>query len=173
MKQVELTDGVIAMRPFRPEDAESHLAGEDEEQIRWLSGGKSTLASVRSWIESNEKSWEDGGPVFNFAIWSLADQNLVGMAEANTANLGIEGLESGDANISYGIYPRARGKGYATRAVNLLLQFLKSKKFKRAVIRIDPRNTYSVTVPIACGFRATGDIVHTEQGELAVYLKEL
>jgi hypothetical protein len=114
---LELTDGKILLRHFRLVDAESHLAGEDAEQVRWLSGGRGTLPGVLAWIEGNQRHWQVAGPVFNFAIVHAHTGTLLGMVEANTDYLRIAGLHEGDANISYGLYPCARGHGYASRAV--------------------------------------------------------
>jgi len=51
----DLTDGVIFLRPLHLGDAVDHLAGEDEEMAKWLSGGRSTLAGVQSYITSSEE----------------------------------------------------------------------------------------------------------------------
>lgn len=168
--EIELTDGVITLKPFRPEDAEAHLAGDDEEQQKWLSGGKSTLETVQNWIARNQGHWEAGGPIYNFAIW--AEDTLVGMIEANTDVEKIEGLSEGDANLSYGTYPDARGKGYVSRAVKLIVTFLKEKGIRRAVIRVLPENESSVRVPIACGFTEAGT-VETKEGTMTVYIQQL
>ncbi|MDO8639032.1 MAG: hypothetical protein Q7R43_05650 [Candidatus Daviesbacteria bacterium] len=48
---VELTDRIIKIRPFTLENAEEHLAGEDEAQVKWLSDGKGTLEGVQKWIQ--------------------------------------------------------------------------------------------------------------------------
>ncbi|MBI2637367.1 MAG: hypothetical protein HYW88_00565 [Candidatus Sungbacteria bacterium] len=53
----ELTDGGITIKPFEFKDAEKHLAGDDEEQMKWFGGGKSTLESVHAWIKRNQESW--------------------------------------------------------------------------------------------------------------------
>jgi RimJ/RimL family protein N-acetyltransferase len=132
---MNLSDYTITIRPFELSDAEKHLAGEDDDQIKWLSGGKSTLEGVRNWISKNQKYWEIDGSIFNFAI--VVEDKLVGMVEANTDSESLEGVDDGDANISYGLYPSARGKGYTTKAINLLIGFLKDRDIKRAVIRVD------------------------------------
>jgi RimJ/RimL family protein N-acetyltransferase len=170
---IELTDGKILLRPFKLEDAEAHMAGEDDEQVKWLSGGKGTLEGARAWIEKNQKYWEEDGPVFNFAIWNKNSNKLVGMVEANTDPGRIEGIQEGDANISYGLYPEARSKGYTLKAVDLMINFLKSKGIKRAVIRVNPENEASVKVAERLGFEGAGQI-KTKNGEvLDVYIKRL
>lgn len=172
MQNIELTDGVIKLRPFRFEDAEAHLAGEDEEQVKWVSGGKSTLETVQKWIKENQEYWQASGTKFNFAIESNEENKLVGMVEANTDSSSIEGLQDGDANISYSLYPEARGKGYVTHAVALVADFLKEKGLKRAVIRVNPQNEASFNVPKRSGFQEIGAI-NTKEGKLTIFIKEL
>lgn len=168
---MELTDGIIVLKPFEMSDAEKHLAGEDADQRKWLSGGRSTLQTVQDFIKRGQEYWAKNGPVFTLAVW--AGGELIGMVEANTDESKVEGLEAGDANISYGLYPEARGKGYATRAVNLMAGFLKEKGHKRAVIRIEPDNVSSTKVPERCRFNGSGSIITKEGKELRVFVRDL
>ncbi len=170
LAEIELTDGVITLKPFAMKDAEAHLAGEDDEQQKWVSGGKSILKNVQDFIERSQKYWEAGGPVYTFAIWS--ENKLLGMVEANTDTGKIEKLSEGDANISYSLYPEERGKGYATRAVNLMTEFLKEKGLKRGTIRVSPENKNSLGVPMRCSFILEGS-TNTKEGEMLLYTKEL
>lgn len=167
----QLIDGTIILKPFELEDAAAHLAGEDIEQETWLSGGKSTLESVQTWISKNQEYWKNDGPIFNFAVW--VNEKLVGMVEANTDKERVEGMEDGQANISYGIYPEYRGKGYAIKAVNLLLGFIKSKGLEQALIRINPTNIKSLSIPIKCGFKEIGEIKIKEGNVLRLFVKNL
>ncbi len=50
LPKIALQDKLITFRPINLEDAETHLAGDDEEQIKWLNSGKSTMESVQNWI---------------------------------------------------------------------------------------------------------------------------
>lgn len=168
----QFTDGVITIRPFELTDAAEHLAGEDDEQIKWLSGGKGTLAGIQDWIARAQRFWSDGGPVFTFAIVD-ASETVVGMVEANTDRAMIPDLQAGDANISYGLYPFARRQGYATRAVHLAMGFIASRGIQRAVIRVHPDNARSLLVPQRCGFTQERTIV-TDSGEpFVVFVKKL
>jgi RimJ/RimL family protein N-acetyltransferase len=150
-------------------DAAAHLAGEDDEMVRWLNGAPGTLASARSWIERNRRAWEQGGPIFGLGIEEVASGRVVGMVEANTDHYRIEGIRPGEANISYALYPEARGKGYATRAVRLILRLLGSRGVTGAVIPVDPRNTRSIEVARRCGFRRSGSVVAADGTELVVF----
>lgn len=167
----ELSDGVVRLRKFTLADVDEHVAGDDEEQARWLSGGhRSTPESVTAWIERNEQYWRAGGPVYNFAVVDEEDK-LVGMVEANTGEL--EGLASGDANISYAIYPAYRGHGYVTRAVSVLEDFLRAKKIRRAVIRVDAKNKASLSVPLRLNYSPGGEVTTSSGDQLQVFTKRL
>jgi hypothetical protein len=58
----KLTDGVIFLRPLAAEDAADHLAGEDEEMVKWVSGGRSMPATVETFIRNSQENWCSGGP---------------------------------------------------------------------------------------------------------------
>lgn len=168
---IQLTDGHITLRQFDLADAPYHLAHEDEEIEKWVSGGKSTPESVKAWIEKNAQHWENNGPVFNFAV---TDSNgvLIGMVEANSDQTVIPELQDSDANISYALFADARGKGYATRAVTLMMTFLKNKHFKRAIIRVDAKNEPSQGIPQRLGFEQISS-KNAKEGDLITFAKIL
>jgi RimJ/RimL family protein N-acetyltransferase len=170
---MELTDNTITLKPFELKDANTHLAGDDAEQQKWISGGKSTLKTIEGWIKKNQEYWNSNGPVFNFAIWDMKDSELVGMIEANTDFTKVEGIRKGDANISYGLYPKARGKGYIIKAVALVEKFLKEKGSRRAVMRINKENASSLKVPSRCGYKEVGKITTKDKEELIIFTKNL
>lgn len=166
---MSLTDGVILLRPFQPHDAKAHLAGEDDEQVKWLSGGVSTRDSVLAWIERNRLSWQNDGPTYNFAICPAADRRCVGMIEANTR---VPGLRAGVANLSYGLYAHARGRGWATRAVMLVLEYMRVRgDVSIAVIQVHPENERSLRLPRRCGFRCVGRRISPEGDTLETFVR--
>jgi len=153
-------------------DAKEHLKGEDTEQIKWLSGGKSNIENVKKFITKNIKYWDNNGPVFTFAI-TLSDSTLIGMIEANPDYKSIEGLKDGDVNISYGIYPDYRGKGYAIEAISLFLGFLKAKGGTQAVMRVNPENKSSLRIPEKLGFEKINTITTKDKEIMDVFIKNL
>jgi RimJ/RimL family protein N-acetyltransferase len=171
MRRKELTDGVVTLRPMTPADAERHLAGEDEPTARFLSGGHSTMETVLAWIERCRVSRESSGPVRAFGICLAATGTLVGMVEANMA---APGFRQGVANISYGLYPDARGNGYATRAVDLVTRYLtENTGAQMAAIQVHPENLPSARLPGRLGFRFLGNRVTTESDRMMTYAKSL
>jgi len=155
---VELSDGVIILRPLTQADAEEHLAGDDEENIRWLSGGVSTIDHVVAFIRRSEEEWRTNSPRRNFGIWDAATGKLAGNVEANAGDAGLTGVGPGEANISYSVFPQWRGRGYATRAVDLLCRHLGGLGIDRAVIRVHPENVRSIAVAQRAGVLQTGVI---------------
>ncbi len=163
-------DALILLRPLRPRDAALHLAGEDAEQVRWLSGRAGTIESGRAWIESNAAIRARGEPLWNFGIWLHATGELVGNVEAK-ADQNVPGVGPGEANISYVIFPAWRRRGLAARAVGLVCNALRQTGLERAVIRADPDNVASIRVAQRAGFRAVG-VVHAQEGLLFRFVKD-
>ncbi|MCR6688764.1 GNAT family N-acetyltransferase [Cellulomonas sp.] len=152
---VELGDDVLTLRCLRPDDAPALLAGEDEDQVRWLNGGhRSEPARTREWIEQNREQWRTGGARRHLGVLHVATGRLIGTVEAHLA---MPGAPTGAVNISYAVFPAARGHGYAACAVRLVCAWLAvATAADTALIRVDAANTPSVRVARDAGFRATG-----------------
>lgn len=168
------SDGVIRLRQFTLEDAEAQLAADDDENIKWLnSGKKSTLESVRNWILKNQNFWENDGPVFAFAVELISENKIIGAVEANTNHKNFPRFKEGDVNISYMTYPDYRRKGYASKAVLLILNFLKEKNFKRAIINVHKDNKGSLKIPVKCEFIEIGSFIGKNGEEMIEFIKAL
>lgn len=160
--QVVITDGVIVLRPLRSEDADEHLAGEDAELVRWVNGGPGTKESVLRHIEHVQQMWQNGGPIFTFAVRLLAEDALVGTLDVQ---LDQDAYRPDQANLAYGLYPAWRGHGFATRAVRLAVEFLRPEAtVHSALIRADPANASSAAVAIRAGFKLTKPGAETRDG---------
>lgn len=143
-----LSDGVVNLRPLRWDDVPAHLAGEDEELVRWFDGGHGNQEGVEDYVRSCIDQWRAGGPLLTFGI--CVSGVLMGSLEVH---LDQPGVPEGQADIAYGLYPHGRGHGYATRAVLLGCEFLLGHpEITRALIRVDPLNGPSVAVAVRCGF---------------------
>lgn len=162
----------VVLRHFRPDDALTHLKGEDNAISMWLSGGISTEDSVTRWIQSNEDNWANDGPRFAFAI-QTPDGELVGMIEINVDFSHFAGLGPGDANVSYGLYPQYRGRGLATSALLTIREFLITKGIKRAVVRIETENVNSVRLAVRAGYSHTGEVTNAVGTEYIVFVDDL
>jgi RimJ/RimL family protein N-acetyltransferase len=144
-----LTDGTVTLTPLGPGDLDAHLAGEDEELVRWLTGAPVTPASLRAHLDRCERWWAQGGPFHNFGIRIGEDHRLGGTIEVQ---IGQDDLKPGQANLAYGLYPQWRGKGLATRAVLLACEYAARLGCAEAVIRCEPANTRSAAVAARAGF---------------------
>jgi len=164
-----LGDGVVRLRAFLATDTSVHLAGEDEATVRFLSGGTSTLAGTRTWIATHEVGWQTGGPALVLAVEEVANGHLAGMVEARFDVTPADGVPIGAANLSYGLYPAARGRGLATRSIRLLLGELAHRGVAEAVIRVDPVNTASIALARRLGFDEVGPVTTTSGEQLRVF----
>ncbi|WP_055711222.1 GNAT family N-acetyltransferase [Streptomyces torulosus] len=149
MREVKLSDGTVTLSPLRPEDAEVHLAGEDEELVRWLSGGRSTREGVDAYLRHCQEQWETAGPLRAFGIRVGTDEVLAGTIDLRFT---VAGLTPGQVNVAYGLYPPWRGRGLATRAVLLISGYAAAEGGKEAVIRVEPENAASAAVARRTGF---------------------
>lgn len=164
-----VTDGVIFLRPQTAEDAADHLAGEDEDMARWVSGGRSTPATVETFIRNNQESWRTDGPRRSFGVFDCASNRLIGFIEVNLARL----VGPGEVNVSYGIFPQWRRKGLALRAINLMDQYLRTAtEARQIVLRIFPANTASLKLAEKAGFTFQG-LFDEPEGRMARYVRDL
>ncbi|MFF7442847.1 GNAT family N-acetyltransferase [Streptomyces sp. NPDC008122] len=149
MREVSLSDGVIALSPLCLGDAEAHLAGEDEALVRWLNGGPGTREGVEAYVRHCREQWDAAGPLRAFGIRVGAVEALAGTIDLRWAG---EGLAPGQVNVAYGLHPSWRGRGLATRAVLLACRYAAGEGARQAVIQVDPRNPASAAVAHRAGF---------------------
>lgn len=145
-----LSDGVVLLDTHRVEDAEAHLAGEDDEmRLRFDAPRKATLDEVRGamarWIEGRKA----GGPMFAYALRRPAGE-LMGGCE-------LRMLTAQAANVSYWLYPQFRGRGYAARALALLCESAGVVPgLEQVEAHIAPDNLASRRLAERCGFVEAG-----------------
>ena len=163
------TDGVVALRPFTIEDADVHFDGEDDEMVRWLSGGRSTRERTRRWMQGLAETASFSTPRTALAISDASTGVAAGFIEAN---LDLPGVAPGVANISYGIYPNYRGRMWAARAVKLMTGLLDGRACI-AMIQIEPQNVRSVAVAEQAEFSFVGRRVTPDGDEMSTFTKHL
>jgi RimJ/RimL family protein N-acetyltransferase len=129
------TDGVVTLRPPRDGDAQLLVAGRDEEFFRWLGPGSPTPSPIACiWIGDDLVGWVD-------------------------YDLEHEWLRTGEVNVGYFLFQDARGKGYASRAVELLLRHLREHtRHSVATLVIDPANDASLALARRLGFLERGQL---------------
>jgi RimJ/RimL family protein N-acetyltransferase len=164
-----LTDGVIQLRPLTQADAAAHLAGEDEEMAKWLSGGQSTAATVQRAIDTFEQQWRTRGPRRAFGVFDCSNDQLIGFVEANLELLG----NPAEVNVSYGIFSPWRGRGLAGRAIDLVAEYLRSATEARGIVlQIAPGNGRSIRVAEKAGFARVG-VYEIAGGQRVRYVRKL
>jgi RimJ/RimL family protein N-acetyltransferase len=130
-----LSDGVVMIRPPTAGDLELLLAGRDDEFHRWLGPGAAS-------------PWPTGCIV--------VEERIIGWVDYD---LDREWLGPGEVNVGYSVFAPHRGKGYATRAVELLMRHLENDTPHRtATLLIDPENQRSLAVAGRTNFRAWGEL---------------
>jgi [ribosomal protein S5]-alanine N-acetyltransferase len=149
-----LTDGIVLLDSHRLEDAEAHLAAEDEEMRRRFDAARpATLEQTRNamarWIEGRAA----GGSVFAYAV-RRPDGLLIGGCELRMRS-------ATTISASYWIFPRFRRLGHATRALALLLDAAAGiGGLRRVEMRIAPDNGASLRLAEKAGFSEAGEVEH-------------
>ena len=130
-------DGVVTLRAPEPEDVELLVAGRDEEFFRWFGAGAT-------------------GPRPVACVW--VDQRLVGWVDYDL-DADHDWLRPGEVNVGYYLFGTARGKGYASRAVELLLEHLRrDTEHTVATLLIHPENARSLAVARRLNFVQKGEV---------------
>lgn len=130
-----LTDGVVTLRPPGPGDARLLVEGRDDEFFRWLGPGSESPSPVA-------------------CVW--VDGELVGWVDYDLEH---DWLRPGEVNVGYYLFPLARGKRYASRAVELLLLHLRdATPHTVATLVIDPENAASLRLADRLGFVKKGEL---------------
>jgi RimJ/RimL family protein N-acetyltransferase len=152
----ELSDGVVVLSVLTPDDAPALVAGEDDELVRRLTAGPSTLRTAQEYVRVSAADWAgDWYQPGAALVWGLRDAVGGELAGTVEARLRFPELAPGAANLSYGVFPRWRGRGFAARAVELVCGFLAAATTVHlAVLRIDRDNLASLRVAVDAGFRA-------------------
>lgn len=160
MSRAVIGDEVIQLRPLSADDIEAHLAGCDRVIVDSLGGGEPpTEAQVRDWLAGNASAWSRNEPLVDLGIEDKATGALCGIAGMQR---GLDYLEPGEVNLTYSLYPNQRGRGYATRAVHLVMDLARrGGPVDQFVIRVAAWNGESIRVAQRLGFRFS----HTSDDE--------
>ncbi|HVN11948.1 MAG TPA: GNAT family N-acetyltransferase [Kineosporiaceae bacterium] len=108
-----LTDGVVTLRPHRPEDADAVVAQcHDPQMQRWTTvPAPYERRHAEEWLSDRPREWAQGTNL------ALAVES--GGAYCGSVDLRPDGARG--ASIGYGLGPWARGRGVLDRALRLLL----------------------------------------------------
>jgi RimJ/RimL family protein N-acetyltransferase/nitrite reductase/ring-hydroxylating ferredoxin subunit len=148
-----LTDGVIALRPFRAEDAPAVAAAcQDPEIQRWIPmiPVPYTEADARAFILMTLQGWHDGTGC-EFAIVDAETDRFVG-------SIGLHlGSNPRLHAVGYLVTPQARRRGVASRALRLVTRWgFEHIDIERLGLWTLPGNVASQAVAERAGFRFEG-----------------
>lgn len=117
------------------------MAGRTREEFRaWLA--KQAASAEKTEIE-------DGWRVPQTTYWLYVDEKPVA-----TAKLRIfltDALRESGGNIGYAVTPEARGRGYATELLRLVLREAANNGIDRALVTVNNNNPVSIRVAQKCG----------------------
>jgi RimJ/RimL family protein N-acetyltransferase len=122
-----------------------------------------------TWLEGYEQAHEDGSRA-GFAIVDESSGEFLGLAALVQIDRAGRQAEAG-----YIVAPKARGRGVAVRALQLLTDWaLGEQELERVELRIAADNAASIRVAERCGYVREGVLrsVHFKQGrraDVAVY----
>ena len=148
-----LTDGVVALRPLRAEDAPDITAAcQDLEIQRWVPiiPVPYTEADARRFILMTLQAWHDGTG-YEYAIADAATDRYIG-------TIGIHlGPSPRRHAVGYLVSPQARRHGFATRALRLIVRWaFEQLDVERLALWTLPGNQASQAVADKAGFRFEG-----------------
>jgi RimJ/RimL family protein N-acetyltransferase len=131
------SDGVVELRAPAPADSERIVAERDAESFRWFGpGGGNPRPVAGVWVGDELVGWVD---------YDRDDDH--------------DWLEPGEVNVGYCLFPAARGKGHASRAVELLLEHLaRDTEQSVATLLIHPDNSRSLALARRLGFVQHGEV---------------
>jgi len=156
----ELDDGVVRLRQPAPDDVDSVVAVcQDEETARFTTiPWPYERRHAVEWVEESQRCWADGVRA-SFVMIDVSTGALVG-------NVSLVRLDPDRsvAEVGYLVKNTARGRGFAPRAVNLLVPWvLHDLGYRRLELQTDVRNRASQRVAEKAGFRREGEVEPPER----------
>jgi RimJ/RimL family protein N-acetyltransferase len=153
-----LTDGVVTLRP--PDDRDLDAIAQalvDRDVVRWF--GQPTMTAVET-LQLNRRRWLDAsGPTFAICEAGAAEKPCVGHVWMNIAT-------GGEGSIGFWLLPDVRGRGLATRSVQLMANWaIGAIALERVRILVEPTNEASQRVAENSGFRRQGVLRENAQLE--------
>jgi RimJ/RimL family protein N-acetyltransferase len=149
----KLSDGVVTLRMWRPSDASAVFAACQDPLIGRFVPIPQPYGEddARAFIEMVRRDWEsEGGDERGFAIVDAASGDLLGAISRH-------GPFGHRAMFGYWLAPQARGRGVATRALRLIVDWtLETTDVIRLDLYTDVANDASGRVALRAGFEREG-----------------
>lgn len=148
-----LGDGVVTLREWIDDDRDALVAIANDETIRRWTRVPSpyTDLDAENWFALT-RTTRAAGHQAAFAVVDAGDDELLG-----SIDLRMNPADPAIAELGYMVGPRARRRGVATRAVELITEWaFGTLGIERVEILVDPRNEPSVRVAESAGYRREG-----------------
>jgi RimJ/RimL family protein N-acetyltransferase/8-oxo-dGTP pyrophosphatase MutT (NUDIX family) len=153
--QPTLTDGVVTLRPFRDEDVTEAVDGHDEVIAHWFGWAPDAVTPdrMRGAIADWRASYAGDRATVGFAV--EVDGTLVGSVDVRRRDAGV-------GELSWALYRGHRGRGSATRAVRILVDYALTEigqgglGYTRVEAKVEPDNEASLRVATRSGLRREG-----------------
>ena len=130
-----VSDGLVRLRASVPEDVPALIVGRDAVFHRWLGAGSAAPAPTACIVVAGD---------------------LAGWIDYET---GQDWLQDGEVNVGYNVFPGHRGRGYAGRALQMLMHHLALRtQVHTATLLIHPQNERSLAVAARARFVDHGEI---------------
>jgi RimJ/RimL family protein N-acetyltransferase len=145
-----LQGGGVALRPFQANDAgavASACRDPDILRFTFMKDGL-TKAEASKWIDIGNDWWPKGHP--RFAVVDAHDDHLLGQVGLSFYPRQVSG------EAYYWVDASERGRGVATRALSLVIDWSFSKGIERVFLLIHPENNPSNRVAAKLGFTREG-----------------
>lgn len=153
MDPVEITEAGLALRPWRPTDADDlYRACQDPEIQRWIDVPRPYRPQdAQRFIAGRSRQWAEGTAAA-FAVCDPATDRLLGACDLQRIDQDHQLSE-----IGYWTAPWARGQGVAVRAVRALARWSFTELNLRRLLWTSPAGNYPARlVALRSGFRIEG-----------------
>jgi len=149
--QPVLTDGVVSLRPWRPDDAQAVFeACQDPEIPRWVPVPQPYTLEDGRWFVNHVIDESAAGASAHFAIVDPGTGLLLG-------SISRHALTEHRAMFGYWLAREARGRGVATRALRLIVDWtMATTPVIRYELYTDVDNDRSGRVAVRAGFEPEG-----------------
>jgi RimJ/RimL family protein N-acetyltransferase len=155
-KKIELTDGIITLRPYHPGYIRAtYLAVRESlaDLAPWLPFAHTdySMEESRDWIKRRPKDWKKG-VAYEFAVFDAGDGTMLG-------GCGLNGVDKINcrANLGYWVRSSRTGRGIAPAAARLLAKWgFETLELKRIEILVAVSNQRSLRVAEKVGAKREG-----------------
>ncbi|MGA9746192.1 MAG: GNAT family protein, partial [Nocardioides sp.] len=170
LPQPTLTDGVVTLRPWLDDDVDAAVAGHDQTIADWF--GRTEVTPTREeYLEALarwRRGYDDGRTTVNFL--AEAGGEVVGNVEVRTKDDGI-------GELGWILYAGHRGRGYAVRAVRMLVDYgFEELDLVRIEAYVNDANESSKRVATRAGLHREGimrgrEVLRGERHDTVLYAR--